>query len=1270
MAIGLLPMRLVGYEPDGDRLTEALVNPVSWDATFVQNDAGALSLNYPSVVDAAGLVARPLEIAAEVWDRTSWVEPRNARFVTSEVAADPSKLLDVPAISLRSYAALLERCRILAQAINPASNYDSEGKRSFLSASPGQIILSVLQEARGKYAILPGMTVDFTTTHDSLGNPWNSRTTVAYEPDMTLLDVCLDLTNYGFVDWWMEGRKLRAVNAETAATERDFELSPVESKSEQYRATFENLYSHVRVDGQNGRSWERPVPGATIAHGDRVKVIANDSITTEGTATALIAAEIRQATIARREYTRTTVPLTLWPLVDYQIGDFVQAKNVDGTLESMRVYELGLTWDQGETGARITLNDRFVDAAVRQQRRINGIVHGASYIGGDGSLPSRADQATPAAPGGVTVSSLGYWQDAVPLSSVNVGWAPVTTDVDGVAIQGIDYYEVNLDGQTRRATATSVGFDGLQPSRIYRVTIRAVSSTGITGRWSMPIEVLTAYPLPQLDSPTAPSFRTDNGAVQVIWDGRVQGTGLPYLPPLHFSHAEVEVRKVGGVPWVRYGQDQGWVLAGLIAGEEWDVRLLAIDVLGRASDPGPPARVQVRSAAQEAMDAALAASEELQQVRADTQAAMDKALAAEGGVQGALATIVDLEDQLVPQIASAQDRANQAASSAAAAQTTADGVNSRQSAPSAPVFRRNGTALQPGDQWVITTDGVPVGVRVWNGSSWVVEQYLADSILVPGSVGSVLIEDGSVFARHVSAPSIAGAVGEFISLKTSQLIFDTAAGNQAWITSMISTEQFTRDLFANRVVVDSQDYAPGPGGFEGAWTLSGSASIVTDSSDISGKAIRLNRTPSAPSSASGPKLPARPGAEIWVEASFGNEGSSTGGATYTRFLWFDAQGQAASPAFTTLAATTTATASIARSVIVPDGVSLAQFQVEQTAASAGSARTVNRLRARTRTGGVLIEDGAVIAAKIAAGAVETDHLKAGLLDAFDIAAPLIQSTRTANREIKWIGSQFIGYTAAGVEAFRLDATRATITAGLVQTVATANRGIKFDASYLRGWNASGSQTFRVDASTGDVLIVGEFTTGSTGNRIRISNDANYEGQPGIRLYSGGSGARDAGLFIAPAGTSGWTAYDTVLAGSETTRNSSGRADLVLSHGGNWKLVQQWGANANVGIEKVGTTVKVRGSLNDGVSNNLDQWVVSAGSSVSVSAGGYGAWTFTYGQPAANGTRWAFVQPASSAGPNVTAVVTAQSASQFSALVHNNGAASVAVIPRYIAVNVT
>lgn len=92
-------------------------------------------------------------------------------------------------------------------------------------------------------------------------------------------------------------------------------------------------------------------------------------------------------------------------------------------------------------------------------------------------------------------------------------------------------------------------------------------------------------------------------------------------------------------------------------------------------------------------------------------------------------------------------------------------------------------ALKSGDQWWKIGTGANagrfIGVAVWNGSVWQDRQIVADSVLVPGSVGNVLIADGAVTAKIVNGDSIrTAASGQRMQLDASGLSAYNASEQQ------------------------------------------------------------------------------------------------------------------------------------------------------------------------------------------------------------------------------------------------------------------------------------------------------------------------------------------------------------------------------------------------------------------------------------------------------------------------------------------------------------
>lgn len=265
---------------------------------------------------------------------------------------------------------------------------------------------------------------------------------------------------------------------------------------------------------------------------------------------------------------------------------------------------------------------------------------------------------------------------------------------------------------------------------------------------------------------------------------------------------------------------------------------------------------------------------------------------------------------------------------------------------------------------------------------------------------------------------------------------------------------------------------------------------------------------------------------------------------------------------------------------------------------------VARPRTVAMVGTTVIEDGAVTTDKIFANAITADKIDVGAVQATHIASDAITTDKLDANAIT---------------------AKHTITSATIQTEATANRGIKLTSDGLFAYDSNGNQTVSVSATSGAVTTVGTYMSGYSGqNRVLISSSANYLNQAGIRLYSGGSGARDSSLFIDDgSGTGGWDPYSVALTGSEVTRNDSGRTDLQLKHGqgGGGVFTQVFGTYAGIGIQFEQWDMYIRGRLTSG-QGPRDLFIWSQGGTHSSSSGwsDTGWTTFTYGSPAENSDR--------------------------------------------------
>ena len=700
--------RLKVYQPDG-ALTGYLPQPVSWSASFPLDDVSALSLDYAAAADGSALLDGPCEVAVEVNGGAGWVEPPNGRYLRLERSGDSAKgASDVRTYTCPGYASLLDGIAVIpAIFIGDPDKFTSDGKRKFLSANVGQILNTIRSDAALHVAGLrPGLTFGFTASVDSAGNAWNKSITIYLDAGLSILTVLDNLAQQGQCTWRMDGRVLNVYNANTGLYVTRTRKVFADISEAPLRSSIAGLLHTAFLVGDEGLVWKVSNPSAITPWGTSVKIINQGGVRDSGTANNLIAAELDAGRGERREYSlagpATDAP---HPLIDYQVGDKIPVRNFAGSWENMSVQQVTLRSDTKGLKWAATVNDRFTDASVRTAKRLRGIVNGATGDSGTGSLPKPppVGSARPKAPAGLVVGTLGYWFNGSPRSSVQANWDAVTLSTNNLAID-IAYYAIRATGgRTARSETTSAAFDGLEPNKSVTVQVCAVSTDGVAGAWSAGVAVTTAAPTADIDPPTPFALSSANGMVTIAWDKKIQAGGAPFSPPLYLAHVEVQEGTSAAGPWVDAGAVTTAVPAlirthtGSIGQTRW-YRGRCISTIGAEGGWGPTTSITITSAVDTAINAA-------------------------------------------------QASASAAASAAAAAQTTADGKNR--------IFAQAGTptASAAGDQWFVLSAGKVVDIRVWNGTSWVSYTLVASSVIVPSSIGTVLIEDGAVTANKLTADS-------------------------------------------------------------------------------------------------------------------------------------------------------------------------------------------------------------------------------------------------------------------------------------------------------------------------------------------------------------------------------------------------------------------------------------------------------------------------------------------------------------------------------------
>lgn len=740
-----LHARLVAYRPFGERIG-VLAEPVSFSASMLHNDDGAISIEYSLLSGDAQAFDRELtdglEVAVEVSDGTGYQEPDNARFVITGRSGKTDDRTRTVTYSGQSISWLLSKAEN-NDSSHLLADGDNKGKRPFYSSNPGVILKTLLDENRQRGGVATGLTLGFDTAKDAGGAAWARKYTLYYSLGTDLQTILSSLVNGGGCDWRTSGRTLKMWNADSTALSRDLSKSIVlqlarDISEAPFEESIADLASTILVEGDNNLLFRMDNPAAPTPWGKWESYSSQGGVSDKDTAQAFMQSTLDDAARVRGQYTRNLVisEVDSLPLVDYHAGDWITAPTVTHG-EKVRVQEIDLSVRQNEgLSCSIALNDIKYDASVRQARKIKGITGGASLAGSEGGTTASSDRdhRVPKAPLGLVVQTDAYiGSDGYAHGLATAMWSAVTQATNDTAIEISNYsveWKLHKDGAPWQAAGTTdktqLGFGGLDCGTQIEVRVRAVPTySDKLGEWSSIVVTTVESDVTPCSVPSKPVLSSEIGVVTIHWDGKTStGTSMES----DFDHIEVGEDAAASSVQVISATQSGkgdYVVTGLTVGSTHRYALRSVDHAGNKSSWSDIATVTVASAVPQ-----------------------------------------ETLDSINQDIAKAEAEAK-------AAKTTADGKNRI----FAQMYEPTHSGLRNGDLWYeLDRDGHIGSVHVWNGWSFAAYTLVADSLLVPGSVdGGVLIKDGSIEAKNVHIGN-----GEILTelLKARKIVTDDVEAGQ------------------------------------------------------------------------------------------------------------------------------------------------------------------------------------------------------------------------------------------------------------------------------------------------------------------------------------------------------------------------------------------------------------------------------------------------------------------------------------------------------------
>jgi hypothetical protein len=485
----------------------------------------------------------------------------------------------------------------------------------------GTVLITAVQQAQARDAdILDGVTWDFTTTHDSNGEPWaSSLAGLAFAPDATLLDVAGIGPEEGVAEFAISpDRVLQAWNFGTRGADRStgdtpLRLSAAQNLSQAARRESSRVgdaATAALAKGADGVYQWASDSTAEAERGRRVEA-AVDAGQLSSPGGVLAAAQGRldvlkggSAELVHGVEFGPGLPI---PGVDYEVGDW-GLSITNNTATRRRITQWTLTFEPGSRARGTVRTDSLIaDQLVKLIRQLDGMRRGGVVVGTSHTPPPVDDGKAPAQVQGLVASSSAYTDaDGATWASVQAGWSEVVTNADGTAADDIDAYLVqyryvdtglpipNEDWHQLPPTQSLVlDWDTVLPGRQVLVQVAAQDRWSHVGAWSDSFGLVTSSddePPPVLSAPVASNYL---GMMRGDWDGLgASGEAMPG----DFLFAELLASKVNDfteadehevITQLRGASSYVWSPEGSLGdpdyGTTWYIKLRSVDRSGNRS---------------------------------------------------------------------------------------------------------------------------------------------------------------------------------------------------------------------------------------------------------------------------------------------------------------------------------------------------------------------------------------------------------------------------------------------------------------------------------------------------------------------------------------------------------------------------------------------------------------------------------------------------------------------------------------------------------------
>lgn len=1096
-----LHARLVAYRPFGARIG-VLAEPVSFSASMLHNDDGAISIEYSLLSGDAQAFDRELtdglEVAVEVSDGTGYREPDNARFVITGRSGKTDDRTRTVTYSGQSISWLLSKAEN-NDSSHLLTDGDNKGKRPFYSSNPGVILKTLLDENKQRGGVATGLSLGFDTAKDAGGAAWARKYTLYYSLGTDLQTILSSLVNGGGCDWRTTGRTLKMWNADSTALSRDLSKSIVlqlarDISEAPFEESIADLASTILVEGDNNLLFRMDNPAAPTPWGKWESYSSQGGVSDKDTAQAFMQSTLADAARVRGQYTRDLIVSDVdnLPLVDFHAGDWITAPTVSHG-EKVRVQEIDLSMRQNDgLSCSIALNDIKYDASVRQAKKIKGITGGAALAGSEGGTTASSDRdhRVPKAPLGLIVQTDAYiGSDGYAHGLATAMWSAVTEATNNTAIEISNYaveWRKHVDGAPWHSAGTTdktqLGFGGLDCGTQIEVRVRAVPTySDQLGEWSSVFVATVESDTTPCSVPSEPVLSSELGVVTVHWDGR---TAAGASMESDFDHVEVgEGVDASGMTVISATQSgQGdYLVTGLAAGSQHSYAFRSVDHAGNKSDWSAIATVTVASAVSpeevKRMQQDIAANKEALRDNVDklSQARHDIDKAQQDILDNAAKTTTaqGTADSAAAAAGMAQGTADDAKSAASEAQTVADAAKTAAASATATAGQAQTVAAAAQKAAASAKDAADNAETLANTANNAAASAKSDA-----ANAKTTAANASSVATQAKATADQAAQAATDAAGTAQKA-NTAAAAAAGIANgkadviIQSAAPDTSMRKATTLWIDTTGNANTPKKWNGSSWVAVTDKAATDAANAAVKAndaaLKAQNTANdAATAAANAASQANQAKAAALKAQTTADGKNLiyRGPTEPAHsglkpgdLWWK---QAANSTHVT-------------QILTWDGTKFARFDLAANDIVAVGTISAGHLASNSITTDKIVS-GSINADKLAANSVNSDKIVSNAITTDKLAANAVTAVKIAAGTItsdKVAAGQFHGYVFTGA---------------IFQSSEAANTGTKLNSTGLQMWDSNHNQTVYLDGEGKSNLLTGTFQTRASGHRVRISPD--------------------------------------------------------------------------------------------------------------------------------------------------------------------------------------